>query len=356
VAFFSTSGIRLAGVAAALPASASSNLDLACLNASERQDVVNKIGIPWRRIAPPAVCASDLCMSAAVALLSQTATLAAEVEILVFVSQTPDYPIPGNSMLLQNRLGLPHSTLVLDLHQGCAGYVYGLAVLAGMMQQTGARKGLLLVGDTITRCLSPNDRSTQPVFSDAGSATLLEKAPDAHPMYFNLGAEGKGADIIRIRDGGARHPFSNRSLVEEEPEPGLRRMPVHLSMQGIDVLNYSLKYVTPNIKALMEQIPANLPAPDYFVFHQANKILNDGLIKKLGIPPEKAPETLSEYGNTSCATIPITLCRRLGPALNRSKLHLVLSGFGVGFSWGSAWLEAGPICCPEIIETDTFNA
>src|SRR5207253_29051 len=117
---------------------------------------------------------------------------------------------------------------LLDVNQGCAGFVYGLASIASVMSAAKIEKGLLLVGDTITRLLSPKDRSTLTIFSDAGSATLLERAADTEPMHFNLGSEGGGADVIYVRAGSAREPFGPDSLSMSEAEPNVARAPIHL--------------------------------------------------------------------------------------------------------------------------------
>ncbi len=350
MSLFSVSGINISAIAATVPRQVVSNLDLQNLQPAEREELVRKTGIGFRRVAPPDICASDLCAAAARRILSSLDISPTSIGALVFVSQTPDYLLPGNSMLLQQRLGLERSAFLLDINQGCAGYVYGLATLAGMMQTTGTDRGLLLVGDTITRLLSDQDRSTLPIFSDGGSATLLERKADAAPMYFNMGADGGGANIIRVEGGGARNPFSTESLDKKEIDPGILRAPVHLAMSGIDVFNYSYRYVAPNIRELLESAGITSDAPDYYIFHQANQILNQSLQKKLGIPAEKAPETLSLFGNTSCATIPVTLCSRLSGELSAESRKLLLCGFGVGFSWASMLTDAGPLYCPEIIE------
>jgi len=347
---FSISDVRLSAVAAAVPAHQVRNGDLDLLSEPEGAAFVKAVGINARRVAPPEICASDLCVAAARRILQVAGVRPEGIGVLVFVTQTPDYHLPGNSMLAQRRLGLPASTYLLDVNQGCAGYVYGLASVASLMSAARIGKGLLLVGDTITRLLSARDRSTLPIFSDAGSATLLERTSAAHPMHFNLGSDGEGADVIYVRGGGAREPFGPESLRMCEEENKVVRAPIHLSMRGMDVLHYTLKYVAPNIKELLAFANADTDTPDYYVLHQANHILNQCLLRRLGIAPEKAPETLLDYGNTSCATIPVTLCRRLGKELAQGEKALVLSGFGAGFSWGSAFISGESILCPELLE------
>jgi 3-oxoacyl-[acyl-carrier-protein] synthase III len=350
MALFSIPEVRLSAVSVALPAYEVRNRDLDLLDESQSKAFARTVGIETRRQAPPAICASDLCTAAARCLLERIGIRPAEIGILVFVTQTPDFPVPGNSMLAQRQLGLPSSTYLLDFNQGCAGYVYGLASLAGLMHATGIEKGLLLAGDTLTRIVSSRDGSTLPLFSDAGSATVLERDPQSPPMHFNLGSEGRGAEIIQVKGGGARQPFGPDSLVMTEQAENVVRAPIHLSIRGLDVLQYCARYVTPNITELLKFAGVDLGSPDYYVFHQANRLLNECLMRQLGLPPHKVPETLSEYGNTSCATIPVTLCSRLGEQLSCRPTSVVLSGFGAGFSWGSSLIAANSVFCPAPLE------
>ena len=308
------------------------------------------MGIKTRRIAPPETCASDLCLAAAGPLLEKLNWDPREIEALVFVTQTPDHSIPGTATQLAHRLGLPKSALSLDINQGCAGYVYGLATIASLLATGGIRKALLLVGDTITRVLSPQDKSTQPIFSDAGSATALEFAEGAAPMHFNLQSSGKGYHAIIVPEGGARQPIREGSHDITEQEGGLLRAPAHMAMKGLDIFNFALAEVAPNLLELLAFAGSDIDAPDHFVFHQANLLLNESIRKKLRIPREKTPYTLPHLGNTSCATIPITLVDQLQEGLRAENKLLALSGFGVGLSWGAALLHTDKIACLPLIE------
>lgn len=347
---FSIPNIRIAGVASAVPRTVADNLRLDCLNEEERSTFVAKVGIRTRRIAPRSVCASDLCLAAALRLLEGADWMPHSIGALVFVTQTPDFPLPGNSNLAQRMLGLPTSTLLLDLNQGCAGYVYGLAALSAVMQTARINRGLLLVGDTISRLISAEDKSTLPIFSDAGSATLLEYCAATTPMWFHLGSDGEGSAAICVEGGGSRNPFESQRLTMRDKAPGVRRADVHLAMQGVDVLQYCFRYVVPNISELLACVGARISDPEYYVFHQANKVLNDGLARKLGLCAAKVPDSLADFGNTGSTTIPLTMSYRLGESLSHGEHKLLMSGFGAGFSWGSALLTTDSILCPAIME------
>ncbi|MEM0999383.1 MAG: ketoacyl-ACP synthase III [Bacteroidota bacterium] len=342
--------IALEGIATAVPRNTVSNYEVAVLPEKERRLFVRTTGIEFRRVAPPGLTAADLCRAAAERLLNELGWPREEIDALVFVSQTPDYLIPGSATQLQQQLGLPSSCLALDINQGCAGYVYGLATLSSLMSAGHLRKTLLLVGDTITHLLSPEDKSTQPIFSDAGSATALQFQPDAAPLHFNLQADGQGYRSIIVPEGGARQPWQADGEALRDHAPGVRRSDRHMGMEGLAIFHFASREVAPNVNALLDFARTTTEQVDHFVFHQANRLLNETIRKKLGLPPEKVPYSLPHFGNTSCATIPVTLVDQLRDQLRTATNKLVLSGFGVGLSWGSALLDCGPITCPEIIE------
>jgi 3-oxoacyl-[acyl-carrier-protein] synthase-3 len=270
--------------------------------------------------------ASDMCFASADKLLDELKWDRSEIEILIFVSQTPDQPIPGSSMLMQERLGLPKSCMAMDLNQGCAGYVYGLSTMMSLMSASKLKKGLLLVGDTITHLLDESDQSTVPIFSDAGTATALEFDTMAEDAVFNLQTDGKGFQAIQQKRGEA------------------------MTMNGHEVFHFGLKEVVPNIKSTLENSEIEIDEIDHFIFHQANLLLNESIRKKLKVPSEKVPYTLNEFGNTSCATIPITIVNSLGKELASSQKTCLLSGFGVGLSWGSGIVNFSNCMCPDLIE------
>jgi len=328
MAFIRTKNVRVAGISAAIPKNRVSNRDLKMISQESIDLLVQTTGIDSRRIAPRSVSASDMCFESAEQLLTELNWDRSEVEILIFVSQTADQPIPGSSMLLQERLGLSKSCMAMDLNQGCAGYVYGLSTIMSLMSGSGLQKGLLLVGDTITHLLNDNDQSTVPIFSDAGTATALEFDTNAQEAIFNLQTDGKGYQAIQQKRGEA------------------------MTMNGHEVFHFGLKEVVPNIKSILEESGIEMNQIDHFVFHQANMLLNESIRKKLKVPSEKVPYTLNEFGNTSCATIPITIVNSLGEELSNNSKRCLLAGFGVGLSWASGIVNFSKCICPALIEIE----
>jgi len=349
MALFSLSNVQIAGVAAAVPANREDNSTLPNLSEKSKQELMEGTGIRYRHVAPTGTCASDLCFAAAQKLLGALNWRPEEIDVLIVVSQTPDHLLPASATQLQHRLGMRTQSMVLDLNHGCAGYVYGLSTIGAMLSAAGLKKGLLLVGDTITRTISPNDLSLKPIFADAGSATALKLNTAVPDMHFLLGSNGADYQSIYIPHGGARNPTTPASYTEEVISNSISRSPAHLSMKGHDVFTFGLTHVAKNIQALLQQTATGAEELDYLFLHQANKLLLEAIRKKVGIELTKVPSSLHDFGNTSCATIPVTMVSQQSQSLSNAKNKLVLSGFGVGLSWGSVILDTEHIVCPEMI-------
>lgn len=349
MAFLTTDHIRIAGLAACVPANKENNLAYDHISETERKLLIKTTGIEERRVAQPGIATSDLCFHSAVKLMNELKWNREEVDLLIFVSQSRDYFLPATGIILQDRLGLPKSCVALDIGLGCSGYIYGLSVISAMMSSGKWKKGLLLVGDISTNSISYTDKSTYPLFGDAGTATALEYSEGKH-MYFNLQSDGKGYEAIIINHGGLRHTQTSESTVRKEVEPGIIRSERDLALNGLEVFNFSLREVAPNIKDLLQYTSKKIEEIDFAVFHQANLLMNETIRKKLGLPPEKVPYSLKDFGNTSSASIPLTMVTRLKNELSKSKKNMLLSGFGVGLSWGSVWLETENVVVSDLIE------
>ena len=341
MAFLSTQFCSIKGIVSTVPKNYALNADCEILSLKERELFIKTTGIEKRRIADQTVMASDLCFSASEKVLGECKISASEIEGIVFVTQTPDYLIPGNASLLQNRLGITKNCVSLDINSGCSGYVYGLSVASALVH-SGLKHVLLLVGDTLSKIVHPQDKSTLPIFSDAGSATLLSRNLQANPMYFNLQSDGAGAETIFQKYGG------RETLPDEASE---KTIPINfMEMRGLEVFNFTLREVSANLNLLLNEVKLSIDEIDQFIFHQANLLLNESIRKQLGISPEKNPYSLKEYGNTSCASIPVTLSANLKQELQSKPRTLALSGFGAGLSWGSAIIRTEALTCVELLE------
>lgn len=350
MAQFRIKHVEINGIAAAVPKNIAKNTELNFYRDVELNKLIATIGIHNRRIALPHQCASDLCKAAAEKLIEGLNWNKSEIDLLVFVSQTPDFQLPGSSMQIQHQLGLKKACLAIDINQGCAGYVYGLSVITALMSAGQLKKGLLLVGDTITKNISEFDSSLIPLFSDAGTATALSYNEDAEAIAFNTSSEGEKYDSIIIPEGGSRIPFSTASNDYKYVENGIKRKGHHLQMKGLDVFNFSLNKVVPNVEELLNYARLDKGAIDKYVFHQPNLLILKTLAKKLSIPFEKVPVSLKEYGNTSSASVPLTIVTEVAVNNRIINQNILLCGFGVGLSLGSAVLKFKDVYCAEIIE------
>ena len=339
--------MRVRGIAAAVPKEKESNLDYERISEAERNLLVKTTGILYRHVAPPGITTADLCQRAAEKLIAELNWNKNEIDLLIFISQSPDHFLPASAVLLQDKLGLPKTTAAFDIMLGCSGYVYGLSVISSMVATGGFKKALLLTGDISTHGITRTDKSTWPLFGDAGTATAVEFDPQSK-LFFNLQSDGSGADAIIIPDGGLRNPIGEKTFVNEEVEKGVIRHRRNLWLNGLDVFNFSVREAPPNISATMEFANVNPENVDYFIFHQANLLMDETIRKKLKIPAEKVPYSLRDFGNTSSASIPITIVSQLRNQMETPK-KILLSGFGVGLSWASVVLETEKVICPDVL-------
>lgn len=336
--------VRFAGMASCVPKRVLSNMeDCPPSLRAERERLVRNIGIEQRRICPEWQCFSDLALVAAEKLLDDLKWGRSEVDALIVVTQSPDYLIPSTAIILQERLGLSQATIAYDVNLGCSAYPFGLHLLGSMIACGAIRKALLLVGD---KCASVRD----PLFSDAGTATALEFCDGAPPMYFDLNSDGTGYKAIMLPLGGHREPFAPHHSIPRRDEHGQLHWPGDLILDGAAVLSFSTQKVPPAVERTLAYASMTMDHVDYFVFHQANRMINETIRKKLRLEPERVPSTLRDFGNTSGASIPVTMTARLWATLSTRRHRLMLSGFGIGLSWGNCIVDVEGACLPALIE------
>ena len=305
------------------------------------------IGLRERRVAAPGVTALDLCADATERLLAEMGLDATSIDAVIFVTQTPDHAQPNNASLLHGRLGLSKSAPAYDLTLGCSGWVYGLHQAALLCAHGGAARVLLCAGDTLSRLTNPGDRSTDPLFGDAGSATVVEKTGRAASWHFVLGADGSGAQAIQVKQGGARQPTG--PLIESTDVEGNRTHDANLVMIGADVFSFTLREIPSAVDAVMRHAGYGPATTDALVLHQANRFILSTLAKKTGFTAAQTPMSVVEhFGNQSSASIPCALIHGLADRLEAGPLKIVGCGFGVGLSWGAFAGEIGPLTVAPI--------
>lgn len=350
MAFFSIQNIALKGIAAAVPSQEESNWDYTLLSENEKKLLIKTTGVEKRRRAPKGMTTSDLCFEAAKKLLDDLNWKKEEINALVFVSQSSDYYLPATAIILQDRLGLPKTCLAFDVGLGCSGYVYGLSILSSLMAASGLKKALLMAGDVSTATCSVEDKSTYPLFGDAGTVTALQFEETAASITYDLNSDGSGHKAIIIPDGGIRNLASPESFKLKEISKGIKRAGLNLALNGLDVFNFSVTEVPASLKEFLAKTEKQPDDFDYFIMHQANKLMNETIRKKIGFPIEKVPYSISKYGNTSSASIPLTMVSELKDNIVQHETEFLLAGFGVGLSWGIASFKTKNLVCPKIIE------
>ena len=316
----------------------------------EVRKVVDKVGVMERRFVDDKTCASDLCFAAAERLIADNNIDRSEIDLLVFLSQTPDYRMPATSILLQDRLGLPMSTMAFDVSLGCSGFINALSIVYAMMQNQGFHKALLLNGETRSKVYSRKDRREAFIFGDAGAAALIERDEKFGESHFSLNSDGSRGNLIMIPAGGYRNMSSDETLKEKVvDEYGNIRTDENGYMNGADVFNFVIVEVPKDIKRLMAAAGEDIHQTDYYVFHQANAFINNHIAKKLKIDKERIPWTIQKYGNTSSVSVPLTIVSELKDKMHGKK-KLLLSAFGVGMAWATAIVPFVDCSISEIVE------
>jgi 3-oxoacyl-[acyl-carrier-protein] synthase-3 len=351
MAFIEISNVKIKGVSACVPSIKVNNNELR-FEKNELEKLIAAIGVEHRRLTDNITCTSDLCCRAAEELISELKWAKEEIDCLVFVSQTPDYILPATSCILQNRLGLSKECLTIDISLGCSGWIYGLSTIASLLSSSNGtlKKALLLVGDTSSKTTNQFDKTTWPLFGDAGAATALEHSDVDEKLEFHLATDGSGMGSIIIPDGGYRNITTSHSFETKTYEDGVNRNNLNLALDGMDVFSFAISKAPKSINQLIKRFDINRNDIDYYLLHQANLFLNKSICKKLNIEDGKVPSSLKEYGNTSSASIALTMVTEIRENLISKKLNHIACGFGVGLSWGSVYFKTDNIVCPKLIE------
>lgn len=351
MAYLTVNNVVIKGIAACVPKNGDENITSHIFTSEQdATKFINSTGVERKRIADKTTTTSDLCFHAADKLISELKWAKEDIDCLIFVTQTPDYILPATSCVLQNKLGLNKECYAIDISLGCSGWVYGMSVITSLLSSGNFKKGLLLCGDTISKINSKQDKSSWPLFGDAGTATALEYCLGDHSMKYHMSTDGAGYDAIIIPDGAYRNSMSKESFEMESISEGVSRTKLDLVLNGMDVFSFGVSQAPKSVNKLMEKHNINKDNLDYCIFHQANKFMNEKIRKKLKLTEKQVPYSLTNFGNTSSATIPLTLVTELRNELQNQKLQIVGCGFGVGLSWGTVYFSTDKICVPELIE------
>lgn len=343
--------VKIVGVSAAVPEKVVKTADFEIFS-QEEADVFDKtVGIKSRHIAPDSMCASDMCKAAAERLLDAIGWSRDSIDVLVFESVTPDYKTPPTSCVLQDRLGLAETCFCLDVPMGCCGCMYAINVAGNMLSSGNARRALLLIGDTALRMGSMKDKSRVPLFGDGGTAVALEYFEGADDIIVEMSTQGSGCQALMTPHGGARHPITLESFEYEDFGNGIVRAPMHTLINGMNVFSFAISRPPKSMEQFLADYKLDRNTDiDYFLIHQANKMIVDRIVKKMKFPVEKVPYNLEEFGNLGGASIPSLMVTRIREQLMRDcDTTLLCSSFGLGLSWGTMLLKVRRMVIPELV-------
>ncbi|MEI6620766.1 MAG: ketoacyl-ACP synthase III [Actinomycetes bacterium] len=295
-----------------------------------------RTGVFSRHIAAPEETALDLALAACRNLIRRNPELHALVDGIVFCTQSPDYIMPPNSCVLHRELGLRDGVFAFDTNLACSGFVYSLALARGLIAIGTCSNILLVTADTYSRYINPKDRSARSLFGDGAAVTWVRSATDPGVLDLICETSGKGFEKFYIPAGGARKPLAGTPVVISTDASGNARTAADIHMDGMGVLSFVNSKVPGQIRRLLDRNSVSVTDIDLFIFHQASKLALDSLARLMKLPEDRVYRNLETIGNTVSASIPISIAQaRCENRINIGDLVL-LSGFGVGLSWGSA--------------------
>jgi 3-oxoacyl-[acyl-carrier-protein] synthase III len=259
---------------------------------------------------------------------------------IIYCTQSPDHIMPSNAFLLHNYLKLPDEVFAFDFNHACTGFIYGLAMAHSFLLSGFAEQILVVNADTYSKYINKRDRSTRVLFGDGAACTLVEKSnTNSGVIDIKLASSGKSYDKFWIPAGGARLPKSSQTAIETEDQSGNARNQENIQMNGFDVWAFINSSAPKQVKQILENNKLKKAEIDQFIFHQASQMTLDSIIKSLRLDKEKVFINIKDIGNTVSASIPIAI----KDATEQGKIgkgnRVILSGFGVGLSYGSILME-----------------
>ena len=351
--FFEFNNIKITGVSAAVP---SNIIKVDSFADKFGEEYVNKFiestGIKEFRKSSEHQTASDLSFDAAENIIKLKNINREEIGILVFIAHSTDYRRPATACVLHKRLGLKKDCVAFDIALGCSAYVYGIQVVASLLASSNVNKDLLLVGETLTKMVHPEDRTVAMLFGDAGSATLIEKISETSEIKGILKSDGAGYRAIIAPAGGYRNMYAP-TQVFTWPN-GTKRTLYNSIMQGEDVFAFTITDVAKTIKEFFKDTQTTPSDYDCLAFHQANQAIQKVLCKKLKVESSFMPLCLDRYGNPSAPAIPLVLCDKYGEIDENKELKILMCGFGVGLSWGVCSVTINVNNIFPILESDAI--
>jgi 3-oxoacyl-[acyl-carrier-protein] synthase-3 len=298
------------------------------------EKISSKTGIENRHISAPDEFSSDMAVKAAEKLFCEYTIDRQSIDFLLLCTQSPDYYLPTTACIVQDKLRLSTNCGALDFNLGCSGFVYGLSLAKGLITGGMAKNVLLITSETYSKFIHPKDKSNKTIFGDAAAATLISAEIGMFEIgEFVFGTDGTGAGNLIVKNGGMRYPTNEVEDIFDDY--GNVKNGNYLVMNGPEIFNFTSEAVPKLTIDILKKIDKEIEEIDLFIFHQANKYMLNHLRKKIGIPEEKFYLAMEHYGNTVSSTIPIALFDAIKSKRLEYCKNILLSGFGVGYSWAS---------------------
>lgn len=301
------------------------------------EKVAQKVGVDSRHLAAEDETAGDMAEKAARKLFEEYQIDPKSIDFVMLCTQSPDYFLPSTACILQNRLGIPTSAGAFDYNLGCSGCVYGMAMAKGLIAAGIAKNVLLLTAETYNKYLHPSDKSNRSIFGDGAAACLISTEGFAEIGEFSLGTDGSGANNLIVKTGASRMKEATGKFVEDEE--GHIWYDDYLYMNGGNIFNFTLEAVPIMMREILEKNRMDKDQIDYYVFHQANKFILNTIRKVCVLPKDKFYVNLVNTGNTVSSTVLIGLKDCLDKGVIKEGDKVMISGFGVGLSWGGTILR-----------------
>lgn len=323
-------------LAYAVPSIQHTAADLSELTGADERFIREKIGLSTRYVLGEGETGVSLSVEACRSLFEKVPGLEKEVDLLICVTQTPDRKIPQNSAILAHELGLATSVASFDISLGCSGYVYALKVAEGFLMATGGKNAVIVTCDPYSRIIEPSDKDTNCIFGDAAAATAFSLGEGrGRIIATDFGTNGEEGDAIRVPKGGGAYPLIG--IGAQQPVE-IERDGHRLHMQGRAVFNFVNSVVPESIDRCLKTAGVGLEQIDLFALHQGSRYMLQAMARRIGIPEDKLLINIDRFGNTVSSSIPMLLSDADDEGSLNGKL-VMISGFGVGLSWGTAILQ-----------------
>lgn len=358
--------VAIKGIAACVPPKVEENAELSFYTPEEAAKTIKTIGIERRHVTERGgITVSDLCIAAARKLMDSLGWSPESVDLLTFCTQTPDYLNQPCAFIAHKELGLSEECLCVDYYHGCPGWIVGLNNTMALISSSnanpgndeegktkGLRRAIFLDGDCVASKTPLTNHESKPLFGDAGTATALEYDASAAPIFFNHGTLSAGGEALIAPFGGGKNPWTIELL-----DKYLRALRGELNkdeetlshMDGMDVFSFAISTVPKSMKKMASEIGFNIADVDKVILHQANKFICDTILKKLKVDKSKAPSSLLNYGNTTSASIPMSLVCDASDDYRNKSLQTLACGFGTGLSYASMLVKTDNLVVPDVV-------